>query len=176
MMTPPLLDTPRLRLRIPSLEDADGIAAYAGDPEVTRYMSWPRHRSIRDADAFLRHALTAVERGEELHWVVTPRPSEQVLGMVGFRLQGHRAELGYVLARPYWGQGFATEAARAVVEWAIARPQIYRVWAVCDLDNHASVRVLEKIGMAREGRLRRWAISPNLSAEPRDCWCYARVK
>jgi ribosomal-protein-alanine N-acetyltransferase len=176
MMTPPLLDTPRLRLRIPSLEDADGIAAYAGDPEVSRYVSWPRHRSIQDAYAFLRHAVTAVEKGDELNWVITRRPSEQIVGTVGLRLQGHRVELGYVLARPYWGQGLATEAARAVVDWALARPEIHRVWAVCDVDNHASVRVLEKIGMEREGRLRRWAVFPNLGRECRDCWCYARVK
>jgi ribosomal-protein-alanine N-acetyltransferase len=50
------------------------------------------------------------------------------------------------------------------------------VWAVCDVDNLASARVLEKAGMGREGRLRRWVLHPNVSAAPRDCWCYAHVK
>lgn len=174
--TSPLLDTPRLRLRIPSLDDADDIAAYAGDPEVSRYVTWRRHRSIGDAHAFLHHAITAVEKAQELHWVITRRTSEQILGTIGLRLQEHRAELGYVLARPHWGHGFATEAARVVVDWALSRPEIHRVWAVCDVENSASARVLEKIGMEREGRLRRWAVCPNLSGEPRDCWCYARVR
>jgi ribosomal-protein-alanine N-acetyltransferase len=82
-----------------------------------------------------------------------------VVGTVGLRVQGHRVELGYVLARPYWGQDLATEAARAVVDWAIARPEVHRVWAVCDLDNHASARVLEKVGMERKGRLGESAVA-----------------
>lgn len=143
---------------------------------MSRYVSWPRHRSIADAHAFLRHAIARVEEGSERHWVITRRASERLLGTIALRMQGHRVELGYVLAREYWGQGFATEAAGAVVVWALAQPEIYRVGAVCDVDNTASLRVLEKIGMQREGRLRAWAIMPNISQTPRDCWCYARVK
>lgn len=96
--------------------------------------------------------------------------------MLELRPSGHRAELGYVLARDCWGRGVMTEAAQAVVTWALAQPGIYRVWAVTDVDNHGSARVLEKIGMQREGLLRRWMMHPNLSPEPRDCWCFARVR
>lgn len=177
--TPPalaVLDTPRLRLRPPSLDDVEGIAGYAGDPDVARYVSWPRHRSRRDAEAFLHYALAAAEQGRERTWVVVERASEALVGTIGLRLQGHRVELGYVLARPHWGRGYATEAAGAVVAWALARPDIHRVWAVVDVDNTASARVLEKVGMQREGRLVKWAVMPNLSPTPRDCWCYARVK
>ena len=74
------------------------------------------------------------------------------------------------------GEGIATEAARAVVDWALSESSVFRVWAVTDVDNVRSARVLEKLGFEREGRLRRWMIAPNLSDEPRDCWCYARVK
>ena len=83
--------------------------------------------------------------------------------MVELRLHGHMADLGYVIARPHWGQGFVSEAARVVVDWALVQQHIYRVWAVCDIDNAASARVLEKIGMQREGLLRRWIIHPNMS-------------
>lgn len=176
MTTLAVLDTARLRLRPPSLEDAEGIAAYGGDPEVSRYVSWPRHRSFDDAEVFLRYAIAAVEKGHECNWVIIERASEQLVGTIGLRLQGHRVELGYALARRHWGKGFATEAAAAIVDWALGRPEIHRVWAVCDVDNVASARVLEKIGMRREGRLAGWAVMPNLSATPRDCWCYARVK
>jgi RimJ/RimL family protein N-acetyltransferase len=53
---------------------------------------------------------------------------------------------------------------------------IFRIWAVCDVDNAASARVMEKAGMQREGVLRRWSVHPNISAEPRDSFCYAIVK
>jgi [ribosomal protein S5]-alanine N-acetyltransferase len=114
--------------------------------------------------------------GSVVPWVLTEPGDERPIGMVELRPSGHRAELGYVLARDWWGRGLMTEAARAVVEWALADPRIFRVWAVTDVDNAASARVLEKIGMQREGLLRRWLIHPNLSPEPRDCWSYGRVR
>jgi len=69
-----------------------------------------------------------------------------------------------------------TEAAQALVEWALSQPEIYRVWAVCDVQNTASTKVLEKLGMRREGVLRRWIIHPNIDVVPRDCYCYAITK
>lgn len=57
-----------------------------------------------------------------------------------------------------------------------AVPSVSRVWAVCDVENRASARVLEKIGMRFEGILARWSIHPNLSDEPRDCRGYARLR
>jgi ribosomal-protein-alanine N-acetyltransferase len=69
-----------------------------------------------------------------------------------------------------------TEAAGAVVNWAVAQPQVYRVWATVDLENRASQRVLEKVGMTREGVLRRWLVAPTLGPVPRDVWCYARIR
>ena len=72
------------------------------------------------------------------------------------------------------------EAVRAVTQWALAQPGIFRVWAVCDIDNHASARVLEKAGMQLEGILRRWSGHPAADQSapevPRDCVCYAIVK
>ena len=111
-----------------------------------------------------------------LPWVVQRQTDGQLLGVMDLRLQSSRAELGYALARDAWGQGLASEAARAVVEWALSQPDLYRVWAVCDVDNSASARILENAGMVREGLLKRWNVHPNISDEPRDCWCYARVQ
>ena len=149
---------------------------YARDPEVARYMTWRPHRSARNTQAFLRRLLAAGRRGTARPWVISARDDDRPFGVIELRLGGHRAELGYVLARPWWGHGLMTEAARAVVEWGLAQAEIYRVWAVTDVDNTASVRVLEKTGMTREGLLRSWLIHPSLSPEPRDCWCYARVR
>src|ERR1700736_1951878 len=106
---------------------------------------------------------------------MAPKPDEGPIGMVELRMSGHKAELAYVLATAYWNHGYMTEAVRAVIAWALGQPSIYRVWSVCDLENAVSVRVLEKVGMLREGILRRWVIN-NVSTEPRDCYCYSVVK
>lgn len=96
--------------------------------------------------------------------------------MIDFRLAACRAEVGYVLARRYWGHGLMTEAARVVVDWVISQPEIHRAWATVDLENPASQRVLEKVGMVREGVLRHWMVFPNLGFVPRDVWSFARIK
>ena len=96
--------------------------------------------------------------------------------MIDLRIEGHRADFGYVLGRDYWGQGYATEALQAVVEYALSQDSIVRVWAVCDVENTASARVMEKAGLKREGILRKYIINPHISDEPRDCYCYSIVK
>jgi RimJ/RimL family protein N-acetyltransferase len=129
--------------------------------------------TVRD---FLRRCLALREQGTTFPWAITRKSDHQLLGMIEARTDVYRAELGYALARPFWGQGLATEAVHAVVDLALVQPAIYRVWAVCDLENPASARVLEKAGMQREGVLRRWSLHPNVSDVPRDCLCYAKVK
>lgn len=73
-------------------------------------------------------------------------------------------------------QGYVTEIARASLDHVFAIPGVWRVSAYCDVENVASAQVLEKVGMQREGVLRRFIIHPNLSAEPRDAYLYARVR
>ncbi len=96
--------------------------------------------------------------------------------MLEIRVAASAVNLGYALARRWWRHGFMTEALTPVVQWAVAQPSIYRVWATCDVDNLASARVLERVGMMREGVLRRWLVHPNVSDAPRDCLCYSIVK
>jgi len=177
MKPPELIETPRLRLRLPEIGDAGAIfEQYAQDAEVTRYLTWKPHRSREETVGFLKGVLSAWRERSAYAWVITRKPDHCLLGMIALRLEGHKANLGYVLTRAYWGQGYMTEAAQPVVELALQQSEIFRLWAVCDVDNLASARVLEKLGMSREGRLRRWIMHPNISAEPRDCWCYALIK
>ena len=178
MNPPAVLETPRLRLRAPVADDAAAIfAAYTQDAQVARYTSWLPHRSLDETRNFLEQYCEAGRKaGTVFSWLITQAEGGHTAGMIDFRLAGCRAEVGYVLARRYWGRGLMTEAAGAVVECAMAQPEIYRVWATVDLDNVASQRVLEKVGMAREGVLRRWMVFPNLGPEPRDVWSFAHVK
>lgn len=169
-----MIHTERLTLRQPRTEDAAAIYdAYARDPEVTRYLTWTPHRSLAETEEFLRR-VTAVTGGDpKYHWAVTERGDDAARGMIALLRDGHKATFGYVLARPLWGLGYMTEALRAVVGFAFTLPGLYRVWSVCDVENVASARVMEKAGMRFEGVLRRNLVHPNLGPEPRDSRCYA---
>jgi [ribosomal protein S5]-alanine N-acetyltransferase len=176
-VTPPEeFRTERLVLRRPRLEDADAVFAnYAQDPEVTRYLTWPPHTDVSQTRFFMENRLRAWESGEAYEWVFTQSGDDTAIGMMAVRLEGHKANLGYVLARAYWGRGIVTEAVQPIVDWLMDQPEIFRVWAVCDVNNPASARVMEKVGMVYEGTLKRWTFRPGQSV-PSDCLCYAKTK
>jgi ribosomal-protein-alanine N-acetyltransferase len=174
---PETLETKRLRLRRPALQDAEDIfRRYAQDPEVTKYLTWRPNRNIRETRDFLAACLRALDEGKSFHWVIERRADDELLGMITARVDDQKWELGYVLARSYWGRGYMTEALKGLVDWALRQKDIYRVWSVCDVDNLASARVMEKAGMKREGILRRWSMHPTISDEPRDSYCYSITK
>jgi ribosomal-protein-alanine N-acetyltransferase len=176
MRPPATLETARLRLRPAVVEHAPIIfETWAQDPEVSRYVTWPPHRSVDETRGFLQYCAEGWEKNGPFNWAIVLRENGRVVGIIELRPQGHRVEMGYVLARPYWGRGFMSETARALVGWSLDQTEVHRVWAVCDVENLASARVLEKAGMEREAMLRRWAIV-NASPLPRHAWCYARVK
>ncbi len=176
-VAPDRIKTERLVLRVSTLNDAAAIfERYGQDPEVTRYLTWRPHESLERTRAFLQRCSAVRQSGDAFTWVLTLEGDDSAVGMLELRPVRHRAEVGYVLARPYWSRGYMTEALRAVVGWTLAQPELYRVWAVCDVENLASARVLEKGGFQHEGILRRWLVHPNRSTEPRDCLCYAIVK
>ncbi len=173
----PHLSTARLRLRPPSAGDAEALLGeYAADPEVTRYLTFTPHRNVATVEEYLTALLARCAEGNEHAWAITLPDDDRMFGMIGARIHGHRADLGYVLARRCWNRGYMTEAIVAVTAWLLEHPAIYRVWAVCDVDNAGSARALAKAGFAREGVLRRWIMHPNASPEPRDCLVYARVR
>ncbi len=169
--------TERLRLRLPTLADAEQIfARYGQDAAVSRYMSWTPHRLIEDTVAFLNRIVSDNAEGRSLGVLIFVRPSGELLGSVGGAIERHRMQFGYCLARDAWGRGFATEAARAFVAAALEIPELCRIQAFCDVENCASARVLEKIGLEREGTLRRYMVLPNLGDAPRDVHCYAKIR
>jgi ribosomal-protein-alanine N-acetyltransferase len=176
-----VIETTRLVLRKPvEPDDAPRIfAAYGSDPEVTRYLTWRPHRNLEEAHRGLRTRLAWWDEGREYSWLITQRTDGAAIGMISASADdsGFRYSLGYVLGRTHWGRGCMTEAARAIVEHLFAAaPVLRRVWAVVDYENAASARVLEKVGMEREGLLGRWSLHPAISEVPRDCWCYALVR
>jgi RimJ/RimL family protein N-acetyltransferase len=171
-----MLQTERLCLRHPRDSDAAAVSEYASDPEVTRYMDWPTHTGPHEAVVFLEGAHERLAAGTEFTWMIVVKADDRVIGAISCRMRRREVDFGYALNRAYWGQGFATEAARAIVAWASSLEHVNRVWATCDVDNIASARVLEKVGLAREGVRRRRAVKPNIGPEPRDAYVYAKVR
>jgi ribosomal-protein-alanine N-acetyltransferase len=171
------METQRLILRRPRPEDAPLIfERYHQDTEASRYLRWRPASAIDQTNAFLQRCQAAWESGETFPLVITLKGDNRPIGMIELRPKGHSVEIAYVLARAYWNRGYVRKAVRTVVDWVLNQPSVYRVWAVCDVENAASARVLEKAGFQREGILRRWSIHPNVSSEPRDCFCYAIIK
>jgi ribosomal-protein-alanine N-acetyltransferase len=176
MKVPALLATERLLLRKPRAEDAPLIfAAYAQDPDVTRYLTFRPHRDLNETHEAIGRFLENWRTEKSYCWLIFRRDDEELVGAISAR-EDQGINLGYLLARPFWGQGFMSEALSAIGEWAFSVPLVFRVWAVCDLENEASARLLERIGFYQEGVLRKWSHHPNISDIPRDCFCYAKTR
>lgn len=176
MTLPAELHTARLHLRPPRVADSGWIFSdYACDPEVTRYLTWSPHRHEASVRTFLEDLLA--RDGPDRAWVLARRADGRGLGMLDARfVTGWHVEVGYTLARAWWGEGLTTEALVAVRDAVMALPQVFRLSAVTDVDNTASARVLCKAGLQREGVLRRLVLHPNASSEPRDAVCHALVR
>lgn len=176
-MFPETFRTARLVLRPIAPEDAGPIFdGYAQDAEVTRFLTWRPHRNRAETEAYVAHCL-ATPADAARTYVLVGREGGAVRGALDLRREGaHRLGFGYVLARAWWGRGLMPEALSEVAGWALAQPPVFRIGAVCDVENPASARVMEKAGLAREGVLRRWMVHPNTGNEPRDCFSYARTR
>lgn len=174
MTLPTTFDSYRLRFQRPRADDAPAVFAnWATDPEVTRFLVWQPHREVGTVAAYLAACQTGWNEGREFTWLLHERTTGDVIGAMAARPNGHRIEVGYVLGRRWWGQGYMTEALRRLIDECFRLEGIHRVWAYCDCENPASARVMEKAGMIEEGLLHAWAVHPNVASTPRDCWCYA---
>jgi [ribosomal protein S5]-alanine N-acetyltransferase len=173
MPATPIL-TPRLMLRPPQTGDAAMIfRRYAADPEVTRWVGWPRHQRISDTDAFLNFSAAQWARWPLGPLLIESRADGQLLGSTGLAFETlTQASTGYVLARDAWGVGYASEALRAVVARAVDL-KVTRLYALCHPSHAASIRVLEHCGFSAEGRLARQQVFPNLGDTPQDVASYA---
>jgi [ribosomal protein S5]-alanine N-acetyltransferase len=173
-MFPSSIETARLLLRRPVVADAAEIYKnYASNPRVTRYMSWPVHRSLSDAERFLRELAEAVERNEQFSWAIVEQRSRWLCGMIGVMLQPPRAVFGYCLAEEVWGAGYASEAAAAIVPLVWQQPEIERLEAFCHTSHTRSARVLEKSGLRYVGVDRGHSMLPGLGPGRHDMLHYA---
>jgi ribosomal-protein-alanine N-acetyltransferase len=165
------LATDRLLLRPFRPGDVPAVHAYAGDPEVVRYMDWGPN-TLPETEAFVAEAMRPASGAHPFAIDL----DGAVIGAVELRVTSEphsRAEFGYALARSAWGRGYATEASVAVLSYAFDRLALHRVAATCDPANHASRRVLEKAGLAYEGRLHDYLL---IRGERHDRLLFARTR
>ncbi len=152
---PEVIETERLVLRPFQLGDVEDVLAYAQDPEWARFLrDLPQPYGRAEAEQAVAKQLL-MDRVREPNWALVFEG--QVIGGVILLLDfsNRSAEVGYSVGRKQWNKGLATEAVRAVIDAAFSTHEdLNRVWARTDPDNVASQRVLEKVGMTKEGVLR----------------------
>ena len=163
---PETIETQRLVLRRPLLSESQTVFDWACDPEVTRFMDWPTPSSAADVRGATEAAILDWENRAGYSWRICVKPASMPVGNIGCTIHNHIVNFGFVLARTQWGKNYGTEAAGAILQWALSNNDITRVEATCDIDNYASARVLEKIGMIRERVVEKFAIRPNMPGKP----------
>ena len=152
------LETERLLLRPFRENDWQAVSEYASDPEVVRYFRWGPLTDEKDVKEFVQGKINPKQTELKSHWfAIVLKAHDKLIGeclIIDFSPKDRNAFIAYSLNRKYWGQGYTTEAANAVLRFGFSRLDYHKISATCAVDNVASSRVLEKIGMKREGYLR----------------------
>lgn len=148
----------RLFLRPRTVFDDAAMFAYASDPAVVQYLPWEPAPSVESVRPFLAESGRLRRRGTALDLAIILRETGEMVGQTDLMEMGRRgsvgrgqAELGYILARPHWGGGLMTEAARLTIAHGFGPLRLQKIIAYADQDNAASQRVMQKIGMHLAG-------------------------
>ena len=153
----PVLSTERLILRPVRYSDAASMFEYSQDEEVSKYVLWDPHRSVLDSYESIRDLRRLYRHGWPSSYAIALKDSDKLIGTIGFmwlNTENKSAEIGYSLSKPYWNQGFMTEALKAMIGFAFDTLHLHRIEAQHDLRNPASGKVMAKAGMTEEGILR----------------------
>lgn len=153
----PTLETPRLVLRELVPADVEAIFRIQSNPEVVRYFGRPGHATIAETEKLLGIVFDAQRDVTGIRWGLSLKDTGELAGTCGFWRwnKPHRhAEIGYELAPAFWGRGLMVEALRPILRYGFTQMELHRVEATIDPDNHASQRVLEKLGFKRDALMR----------------------
>lgn len=168
------IETPRLILRDFKKSDLKAVHAYSSLEEVARYLVWGPNSLVQSKQAIEGFIDDQRMRPREIFDVaVTLKPKREVIGGAGVRIidrDNLTGEIGYTLHPDYWGFGLATEATRALLDAGFNELGLQRIIAHCDQRNKASARVMERLGMRREGAFR---ASKVIHGQWRDEYLYA---
>jgi ribosomal-protein-alanine N-acetyltransferase len=153
-----ILTTERLILRDFIESDWEAVLAYQQDPLYLRYNEWTS-RTAEEVRQFVQMFLDHQKQDPRLkfQFAVTLKLTGQLIGNCGVRRntpQAQEGDIGYEIDPRFWGKGYATEAARTVLDFGFSQLRLHRISAWCIAENTGSARVLEKLGMRQEGHLR----------------------
>ena len=172
----PTLHTARLRLRPFTGADADSLFALHSSAHVLRYWDAPPWNDRARAERFIAACRQMAEDGNGARLAVDRAADGAFVGWCALNRWNpdyRSAAIGYVYDDAAWGNGYATEAARALLQWAFDALDLNRVQAETDTRNAASARVLEKLGFVREGTLREDCV---VNGEVSDSWVYGLLR
>ncbi len=152
------ITTQRLLLREFTWHDLASVYSYESDPRVVQYVCYGPYTEAECHDQLAFHiAHQTTQPRTFYHLALVQREEARLIGWCGLELAhetAHEAELGYALHRAYWGRGYMTEAANAMMAFGFQQLHLHRIFATCHPGNISSIRVLEKLGMRPEGHLR----------------------
>jgi len=157
----PTLETRRLLLRMMRMDDLDDYYAYVSQPEIARYNSWLAPRSLAECRVFFGGRV--IERYKSMlptPWGVVDKMTGRLVGQCGFTQwypADMRAEIAYGISKAYWGKGYIPEAVRMVLAFGFRVLGIERIQAACMVENVASERVMQKVGMSFEEMQREYS-------------------
>ena len=152
------ITTERLILREVKQNDWPDVLAYQREPLYLRYYEWTGRTPLAVQD-FVQGFVANQQEQPRIKYQLAMilKSSQQLIGNCGIRLKvaaAREGDIGYELSPEYWGHGYATEAAGAMMEFGFTQLGLHRIWSWCIADNVGSSRVLQKLGMQAEGRLR----------------------
>ncbi|MBS4207093.1 GNAT family protein [Bacillus sp. FJAT-50079] len=153
----PILETNRLILRQVTKDDASSLLKYLSDKDVMRYVGLEPFKSIDDALDEISWYKSIYEKKTGIRWGITLKDQGEVIGSCGFLnmvSQHHRSEIGIELSREYWGNGVASEAFAAVINYGFEQMNLQRIEALIEPPNIPSQKLAERQGFTREGLLR----------------------
>ena len=154
----PVIKTENLVMRKVRPED---IVLYnaLSDPSTSLYEFWEPHRTYEDTQEFLEKIFARYAAGKYFNWTIERREDGEPVGMISFHdiFPLHaRADIGFWIVKRFRNNGYATEAAAAMIDYGFRKLGLERIQALCAVENTASCRVLEKAGMKREARLEKY--------------------
>lgn len=165
MKPTPILNTARLKLRFFEMSDASAVFRLVKERDIAATTTNIPHPYLEGmAEEWICTHREKYEEGELINFAITLTSSHELVGAIGLMINQDfdNAELGYWIGKPYWGQGYCTEAARAVLQYSFTDLNLNRVYAFHYLVNPASGKVMEKIGMKKEGvarqQIKKWGV------------------
>ena len=153
------IETARLTLRRLELADAEMMFCnWASDDKVTQFLRWDAHKTIDETKNMIQQWIHRCQFDSTYYWGIYLKNGEMI-GSIGITIISEcdlKGELGYKIGSRWWNQGYSSEAARAVINYMFCNTDIERIDAFCSVENPASKKVMEKVGMHYEGFLQHY--------------------